>query len=74
MFVDEPYGSLKDDTWSPYSPPREGLVLARSRLQGALLEHDPNLFQHDWTIVFLSRQVGQSVRSISNERDVIRKL
>jgi hypothetical protein len=71
--VDEPFGSLKEDTWSPYSPPRAGLVMARQRLQGALLEHDPNLYQHDWSVVFLSREVGHSVRSISNEQDIIRK-
>eukprot|EP00045_Choanoeca_perplexa_P012027 m.129691 g.129691 ORF g.129691 m.129691 type:complete len:651 (+) comp15857_c0_seq1:3-1955(+) len=68
---DEPFGSLKEDTWSPYSPPREGLILARQRLQGALLEHDPNLFQHDWTVIYISRESGKSTRSISNEPALI---
>eukprot|EP00730_Choanoeca_flexa_P017853 TRINITY_DN8639_c0_g3_i2.p1 TRINITY_DN8639_c0_g3~~TRINITY_DN8639_c0_g3_i2.p1 ORF type:complete len:659 (+),score=132.82 TRINITY_DN8639_c0_g3_i2:132-1979(+) len=67
----EPYGSLSEDTWSPYSPPRAGLQLARRRLQGALLEHDPDLFTKPWQVVYLSREVGQTTRSITNEQEII---
>lgn len=70
-FVEDPIGSLSKDVWSPFYPPREGLLKVRDRLRGALMEYDPDYDSKSSGVVFVSRDKDNTVRSISNEEELI---
>eukprot|EP00056_Hartaetosiga_gracilis_P004433 m.74959 g.74959 ORF g.74959 m.74959 type:complete len:708 (-) comp11828_c0_seq5:48-2171(-) len=71
---DEPVGSLQNDAWSPFYPPKEGLEKLRSKLHQALSKHSPGYDSDTKKIVFVSRTAGKSVRSIINEDHVLNGL
>ncbi|EGD77912.1 hypothetical protein PTSG_09547 [Salpingoeca rosetta] len=67
-------GSLSKDVWSPFYPPREGILKLRERLRGALMEFDPDYDQKSSGVVFISRDKTKAVRSITNQDKLIAAL